>query len=62
MGFLETPKILSFHELICCTYKASLVNGLLTFCDKLECSFLKATLLFFYSHFSTTVKVPLPKT
>ena len=60
-GILTDTK--GFHnsfELICCNNKASLVNMLVTFCSKLECSFLTTT-LFLYLHFSTTAKVPPPK-
>ena len=42
--------------------KASLVNMLVTFCGKLEGIFLTVTMLFLYLHFSTTAKVPRPKT
>ena len=42
--------------------KASLVNMLVILCGKLECSFLKATMLLLYLHFSTTAKVPHPET
>ena len=47
---------------VCRNNKASLVNMLVTFCGKLECSFLTATTLFLYFHFSTTVTVPRPET
>ena len=63
MGFSQTPRIFTtFFELIRPNNKASLVNIFVTFCGKLECSFLTATILFLYLHFSTTAKVPRPKT
>ena len=63
MGFSHTPRIFAtFFELIRHNDKAALVNMLVTFCVKLECSFLTATMLFLYLHFSTTAKVPWPKT
>ena len=63
MGFSQTPRIFTtFFELIRRNNKASLVNMLVTFCGKLECRFLTATMLFLYLHFSTTAKVPRPKT
>ena len=42
--------------------KASLVNMFVTFCGKLECSFLTATMLVLYLHFLKTAKVPRSKT
>ena len=42
--------------------RTSLVNMLVAFCGKLEYSFLTAAMLFVYLHFSTTTKVPRPKT
>ena len=42
--------------------KGSLVNMLVTFCSKLEWSFLTATMLLLHLHFSTTAKVPRPET
>ena len=39
---------------VCRNNKASLVNMLVTFCGKLECSYLTATMLNLYLHFSTT--------
>ena len=62
MGFSQPPRIFTFFELIRRNNKASLVNMLVTFCSKLECSFLEATMFFLYLHFSTTAKVPRPKT
>ena len=62
MGFSQTPRILTtFLELIGRSNKAPLVNGLVTFFGKLECSFVTATMLFLYLHFSAAVKVPRPK-
>ena len=63
MGFSQTPRIFTtLFELIRRNNKASLANMLVTFCGKLECSFLTATMLLLYLHFSTTPKVPRPKT
>ena len=51
MGFSQTPRILpTFAQLNRGSNKASLVNMLVIFCGKLECSFL------------TTLKVPWLKT
>ena len=41
---------------VCRNNKASLVNMLVTFCGKLECSYLTATMLNLYLRFSTTPK------
>ena len=63
MGFPQTPKVFTtFFELIRRNNKASLINMLVTYCGKLECSFLTASMLFLHLHFSTTAKVPRPKT
>ena len=63
MGFSQTPRIFTtVFQLIRPNNKASLVNIFAIFCGKLECSFLTATMLFLYLHFSTTAKVPRPKT
>ena len=63
MGFSQTPKIFTtLFELIRRNSKAPLVDMLITFYCKLECSFLTATVLFLYLHFSTTAKVRWPKT
>ena len=61
-GILTDTKDFHIFELIRRNNKASLVNMLVTFCGKLECSFLTATMLFLYLHFWTTAKVPRPKT
>ena len=62
MGFSQTPRIFkTFFELIRRNNKASLVNMLVTFSGKLECSFLTAPMLFLYLHSATTAKVPRPK-
>ena len=39
---------------VCRNNQASLVNMLVTFCSKLECSYLTATMLNLYFRFSTT--------
>ena len=52
----------TFFELIHRNNKASLVNMLVTFSGKLERSFLAATMSSLDLHFSTTTKVPRPKT
>ena len=62
MGFSQTPRMFTFFELIRRNNKASLVNMLVTFSGKLEHSFLAATMSSLYLHFSTTTKVPRPKT
>ena len=63
MGFSQTPRIFTtFFKLIHRNNKASLVNILVTFCGKLECTFLTATMLFLYLHFSITAKVAELKT
>ena len=41
---------------VCRNNKASLVNMLVTFCGKLECSYLTVTMLNLYLRFSTTPK------
>ena len=63
MRFSQTPRMFTtFFEFIRHNNKASLVKMLVIFCGKLECSFLTATMLILYLHFSTTAKVPRPKT
>ena len=61
LEFISTRILTTFLEPICRNNKASLVNMLVKFCGKLECSFLAAKMLFLYLHFSTTAKVPRPK-
>ena len=62
MGFSQTPRIFkTFFELIRRNNKASLVNMLVTFSGKLECSFLTAPMLFLYLHYATIAKVPRSK-
>ena len=62
MGFSQPPRMFTFFELIHRNNKASLVNMLVTFSGKLERSFLAATMSSLDLHFSTTTKVPRPKT
>ena len=57
MEFSQTPRILTFLELIELK-KSSLVNMLVRFYGKLDCRFFTATMSFLYLNFSKTAKVP----
>ena len=57
MGFSQTPRIFTtFFELIHRNNKASLVNMLVTFCGKVECSFLTGNNVVFVFTFFNNCK------